>query len=68
MTACSEQDLEHLLRSRAAEVARPERALAVLDLQRSEQADERPLGQLTSAPVATAATASSAVIVTRARI
>jgi hypothetical protein len=38
-----DQDLEHLLRARTAEVAGPESALAVLDRERPEQPDHRAL-------------------------
>ena len=43
MAARCQQDLEHLLRSDAAEVARAEAALALLDRERPEQPDHRPV-------------------------
>ena len=46
MAARGEQDLEHLLRSRAAEVAWAEAALALLDREGSEEPEYRPLRPL----------------------
>ena len=43
MATCGEQDLEHLLRSRPAEVGGPKASPAVLDRERPEQPDHRPL-------------------------
>ena len=49
--ARGEEDLEHLLRADAAEVAGAQAALAVLDRQRPEQPDQRPgLAHRTSVP------------------
>ncbi len=41
VSAGGQQQLEHLLGARAAEVARPERAWAGLDLERPEEPDEQ---------------------------
>ena len=41
MAARGDQDLEHLLRSRPAEIAWAEAALALLDRERSEEPDHR---------------------------
>ncbi len=43
MPACGKQDLQHLLRSRPAQVGGPEPSSALLDRERPEEPDHRPL-------------------------